>query len=79
MKMIVSLAKGIELETHLRPSQVIAEVLPGRVAGALTGPTNAGEVARLAGGDGVGVDGADGMLGRGANGDQRTDAAGLHQ
>jgi glycerol-3-phosphate dehydrogenase (NAD(P)+) len=46
LKMIVSLAKGIELETHLRPSQVIAEVLPGRVAGALTGPTNAGEVAR---------------------------------
>ena len=34
LKMIVSLAKGIELETHLRPSQVIAEVLPGRVAGA---------------------------------------------
>ena len=44
--MTVSLAKGLELETHLRPSQVIAEVLLGRVAGALTGPTNAGEVAR---------------------------------
>ena len=46
LEIIVSLAKGLELATHLRPSQVIAEVLPGQVAGALTGPTNAGEVAR---------------------------------
>ena len=46
VKMVVSLAKGLELETHLRPSQVIREVLPGVVAAALTGPTNAGEVAR---------------------------------
>ena len=46
VKLVVSLAKGLELGTHLRPSEVIAEGLPGRLAGALTGPTNAGEVAR---------------------------------
>lgn len=44
--LIVSLAKGLELGTHLRPSQVIAESLPGVLVGALTGPTNAAEVAR---------------------------------
>ena len=45
-RMIISLAKGLELGTHLRPSQVMAEVLPGIPAGSLTGPTNAAEVAR---------------------------------
>lgn len=44
--LVVSLAKGLELGTHLRPSQVIAEVLPGLPAASLTGPTNAAEVAR---------------------------------
>jgi glycerol-3-phosphate dehydrogenase (NAD(P)+) len=44
--LVVSLAKGLELGTHLRPSQVIAEVLPGLAAASLTGPTNAAEVAR---------------------------------
>jgi glycerol-3-phosphate dehydrogenase (NAD(P)+) len=43
---IVSLAKGLEAGTHLRPSQVISAVLPGSWAGALAGPTNAAEVAR---------------------------------
>jgi glycerol-3-phosphate dehydrogenase (NAD(P)+) len=43
---LVSLAKGLELGTHLRPSQVIASVLPEALVGALTGPTNAAEVAR---------------------------------
>jgi len=43
---VVSLAKGLELGTHLRPSQVIAGALPGALAGSLTGPTNAAEVAR---------------------------------
>ncbi|HWA87850.1 MAG TPA: 2-dehydropantoate 2-reductase N-terminal domain-containing protein, partial [Opitutus sp.] len=38
--MVVSLAKGLERGTHLRPSQVIAAALPEAVAGALTGPTN---------------------------------------
>ncbi len=46
VNLLVSLAKGLELGTHLRPSQVIAETLPGLVVGALAGPTNAGEVAR---------------------------------
>jgi glycerol-3-phosphate dehydrogenase (NAD(P)+) len=41
----VSLAKGLELGTHLRPTEVIDAVLPTYAAGALTGPTNAGEVA----------------------------------
>ena len=44
--LVISLAKGLELGTHLRPSQVIAEMLPGGHAGSLTGPTNAAEVAR---------------------------------
>ncbi|MEO6246607.1 MAG: NAD(P)H-dependent glycerol-3-phosphate dehydrogenase [Opitutaceae bacterium] len=45
-KIVVSLAKGLELGTHLRPSEVIASVLPGAVVGSLTGPTNALGVAR---------------------------------
>ncbi len=43
---MLSLVKGLELGTHLRPSEVIAAVLPGLPVGALTGPTNALEVAR---------------------------------
>ena len=43
--MIVSLAKGLELRTHLRPSEVIAENFSSTLVGALTGPTNAREVA----------------------------------
>ncbi len=45
-RLVISLTKGLELDTHLRPSQVIAEVLPDCLVGALTGPTNAAEVAR---------------------------------
>lgn len=45
-RLVVSLAKGLELETYLRPSEVIAALLPGIPAGSLTGPTNAAEVAR---------------------------------
>ena len=45
-RLIVSLAKGLELGTHLRPTQVIAEFFPDTLVGALTGPTNALEVAR---------------------------------
>jgi glycerol-3-phosphate dehydrogenase (NAD(P)+) len=44
--LVLSLAKGLELQTHLRPSQLIAEILAGSLAGALTGPTNAAEIAR---------------------------------
>lgn len=43
---VVSLSKGLELGTHLRPSEVMAEVLPGCRVGSLTGPTNALGVAR---------------------------------
>lgn len=46
LKLILSLAKGLEQGTHLRPSEVISAVLPNLAAGSLTGPTNAGEVAR---------------------------------
>lgn len=42
---VVSLAKGIEQESNLRMSEIVAEVLPGHAAGVLTGPTLAHEVA----------------------------------
>lgn len=42
---VVSLVKGLELGTHLRPSEVVAGLLPQVVVGSLTGPTNAKEVA----------------------------------
>lgn len=45
-RFVVSLAKGLELGTHLRPSEVIGEVLPLARVGSLTGPTNALGVAR---------------------------------
>ncbi len=44
--LVVSLAKGLELGSHLRASQVVSEALPGFMVGALSGPTNAAEVAR---------------------------------
>lgn len=44
--LFISLTKGLEADTHLRPSEVMAQVLPGYKIGTLTGPTNAGEVAR---------------------------------
>jgi glycerol-3-phosphate dehydrogenase (NAD(P)+) len=44
-RLIVSLAKGLELATHLRPSEIIAENFSHTLVGALTGPTNAREVA----------------------------------
>lgn len=43
---VVSLAKGLELGTHARPSEVVGSVLPGVLIGSLTGPTNALGVAR---------------------------------
>jgi glycerol-3-phosphate dehydrogenase (NAD(P)+) len=44
--LVLSLAKGMELGSHMRPSQVVSEALPGTMVGALSGPTNAAEVAR---------------------------------
>jgi glycerol-3-phosphate dehydrogenase (NAD(P)+) len=45
-RIVISLAKGLELGSHMRPSQTIDEALPGFTVGALSGPTNAAEVAR---------------------------------
>lgn len=45
-RLVVSLAKGLEQGTHLRPSEVIAEALPGFPVGSLSGPTHALGVAR---------------------------------
>jgi len=41
---VVSLAKGLEPDTHLRMTQVIREVLPEHRAGALSGPNLASEI-----------------------------------
>ncbi|MCC6415291.1 MAG: NAD(P)-dependent glycerol-3-phosphate dehydrogenase [Opitutaceae bacterium] len=46
LKFVVSLVKGLDTGTHQRPSEIITELLPGVTVGALTGPTNAEEVAR---------------------------------
>ena len=44
--LVLSLAKGLELGSHLRPSEVMTQSLPGVVVGSLSGPTNALGVAR---------------------------------
>lgn len=44
-RQVVCVCKGLEAETHLLPHQVIAEVLPGVPAAALSGPSFASEVA----------------------------------
>jgi glycerol-3-phosphate dehydrogenase (NAD(P)+) len=46
VQFVISLAKGLELGTHQRPSEVIEQALPGMAVGSLTGPTNALGVAR---------------------------------
>ncbi len=46
VRLVLSLAKGLEVRTHRRPSEVIAQVLPQTAVGSLTGPTNALGVAR---------------------------------
>ncbi len=46
VRLVLSLAKGLELGTHLRPSEVITGVLGDVESGSLTGPTNALGVAR---------------------------------
>ena len=43
---VLSLAKGLELGTHLRPSEVLVSMVPAANVGTLTGPTNALGVAR---------------------------------
>lgn len=46
LQLVLSLVKGLEMDTHLRPSEVMAQVMPGVNVATLTGPTNAAEVAR---------------------------------
>ena len=46
LRLVVSLAKGLELGTHRRPTEIISAGLPQYAAATLTGPTNAAEVAR---------------------------------
>lgn len=46
LQLFLSLVKGLEIGSHLRPSEVMGQILPGLNCGTLTGPTNAGEVAR---------------------------------
>jgi len=41
---VVSLSKGLERGTHLRMTEIIQQVLPGRPAAALTGPNLAREI-----------------------------------
>lgn len=43
---VTSVAKGIENDTLLRPTQIIQDVLPGAPAAALSGPSIAAELAR---------------------------------
>jgi glycerol-3-phosphate dehydrogenase (NAD(P)+) len=45
VRVTISLVKGLEQRTLLRPLQVLKEVLPGRVHSVLSGPTNAEEIA----------------------------------
>lgn len=45
LRFVISLAKGLEVGTHLRPSEIIDAVIPGIRAGILSGPSNAEEVA----------------------------------
>lgn len=45
LQLMVSLVKGLEVGTQLRPSEVMAETFPDLNVATLTGPTNAGEVA----------------------------------
>lgn len=44
-KIVISLCKGLEAETLLRPEQVLKQVFPDLPCGTISGPTNAGEVA----------------------------------
>jgi glycerol-3-phosphate dehydrogenase (NAD(P)+) len=46
LRLFVSLVKGLEVGTQLRPSEVMARAFPGINVATLTGPTNAAEVAQ---------------------------------
>lgn len=46
LQLFISLVKGLEVDTHFRASEVMAQVFPQVNVATLTGPTNAAEVAR---------------------------------
>ena len=41
---VISLTKGLELDTRMRMTEIIREVAPGRIPGVLTGPNLAREI-----------------------------------
>ncbi|MCP5128126.1 MAG: NAD(P)H-dependent glycerol-3-phosphate dehydrogenase [Pseudomonadales bacterium] len=41
---VISLTKGLELDTHMRMTEIITEVMPGHPVGVLTGPNLAREI-----------------------------------
>jgi len=43
---VISVVKGIEYETFMRPSEIVADVLGSRAVVALSGPSHAEEIAR---------------------------------
>lgn len=43
---VISVVKGLEIETFLRPSQIISETIGSRAVVALSGPSHAEEIAR---------------------------------
>lgn len=45
LRLVLSLAKGLEVGTHLTPCQIVRELLPGIGVGSVTGPSHAAEVA----------------------------------
>lgn len=45
-QLFISLVKGLEVGTQLRPSEVMVQAFPGIKVATLTGPTNAAEVAK---------------------------------
>ncbi|MCB1122532.1 MAG: NAD(P)-dependent glycerol-3-phosphate dehydrogenase [Verrucomicrobiae bacterium] len=45
LKLVITLCKGLEEGSHLRPGEVVANALPGIAHACLSGPTNAAEVA----------------------------------
>ncbi|MCZ6671338.1 MAG: NAD(P)-dependent glycerol-3-phosphate dehydrogenase [Verrucomicrobia bacterium] len=45
LKMVITLCKGLEEESYLRPSEVVEDALPGIPHAVLSGPSNAAEVA----------------------------------
>ncbi len=46
LKLVITLCKGLERETFLRPGEVVRDSLPGVPHAVLSGPSNAAEVAR---------------------------------